>query len=91
MVTAIRFSSNRVVAARDDFRMIHPDRTWENFKYLQKGFEGSRRVRLFYYEGTIEILMLGGQHELFKSIIGFLIETFLFSRRTEFLPAGSTT
>lgn len=48
-------------------------------------------MRLFYYNGTIEILMPGEARELFKSIIGFLIETFLFHRAIEFKPTGSMT
>ncbi|GAC1491479.1 MAG: hypothetical protein NVS2B14_03870 [Chamaesiphon sp.] len=35
--------------------------------------------------------MPGEAHELFKSIIGFLIETFLFHRALEFKPTGSMT
>ena len=35
--------------------------------------------------------MPGEVHELFKSVIGFLIETFLFSRAIEFKPTGSMT
>ena len=35
--------------------------------------------------------MPGEAHELFKSIIGFLIETFLFNRAIEFKPTGSMT
>ena len=51
--------------------------SWEQFKHIQKGFEDSRRCRLFYYSGTIEILMPGRDHEFFKTLIGYLIETFL--------------
>jgi Uma2 family endonuclease len=81
----------RVEIGRGDVRTIQWGRTWEQFKHLQKGFENTRGVRLFYYNGTIEILMPGEAHELFKSIIGFLIETFLFSRAIEFKPTGSMT
>jgi Uma2 family endonuclease len=35
--------------------------------------------------------MPGLNHELFKSIIGFLIEAFLFHQKIEFKPTGSTT
>ncbi|MBD1915339.1 Uma2 family endonuclease [Phormidium sp. FACHB-322] len=81
----------RVETGHGDIRTIQPGRTWEQFKHLQKGFENTRGLRLFYYNGTIEILMPGEAHELFKSVIGFLIETFLFSRGIEFKPTGSMT
>lgn len=74
-----------------DVRTVQQGRTWEQFKHLQKGFENTRGLRLSYYDGTIEILMPGEAHELFKSVIGFLIETFLFNRGIEFKPTGSMT
>jgi Uma2 family endonuclease len=81
----------RVETGHGDVRTIQRGRSWEQFRHLQKGFENTRGVRLFYYNGTIEILMPGEAHELFKSIIGFLIETFLFQRAIEFKPTGSMT
>jgi Uma2 family endonuclease len=74
-----------------DQRIVHHDRTWEQFKHIQSGFEGSSVVRLFYYNGTIEILMPGENHEFFKTIIGFLVELFLAEQGIEFIPAGSMT
>lgn len=91
MTLATSPSPIRVETGHGDVRTIQPGRTWQQFKHLQKGFENSRGLRLFYYNGTIEILMPGEAHELFKSVIGFLIETFLFSRGIEFKPTGSMT
>jgi Uma2 family endonuclease len=91
MTIATHSSLIRVETGRGDIRTIQPERTWEQFKHLQKGFENTRGVKLFYYNGTIEILMPGEAHELFKSIIGFLIETFLFHQGIEFKPTGSVT
>ncbi|MGI8934622.1 MAG: Uma2 family endonuclease [Phormidesmis sp.] len=91
MKAATRSTSTRVEIARGDVLTIQQGRTWEQFKHLQKGFENSRGIRLFYFDGTVEILMPGKAHELFQSIIGFLIETFLFQRELEFEPTGSMT
>jgi Uma2 family endonuclease len=74
-----------------DQRIVHHGRTWEQFKHIQSGFEGSSVVRLFYYNGTIEILIPGENHEFFKTIIGFLVELFLVEQGIEFIPAGSMT
>ena len=74
-----------------DQRIVHHGHTWEQFKLIQQGFEGSSGVRLFYYNGTIEILMPGEDHEFFKTIIGYLVESFLLDRGIEFIPAGSMT
>jgi Uma2 family endonuclease len=74
-----------------DQSMIHADRTWEQFKLIQQSFEASPDVRLFYFNGTIEILMPGRLHELFKSIIGMLLEIFFVENGIEFEPTGSMT
>jgi Uma2 family endonuclease len=80
-----------VTLSKDDCRTTHRNRTWEQFKLIQQGFEHSPGIRLSYYQGTIEILMPGTPHELFKRIIGFLIETFLVDREIDFTPTGSAT
>ncbi|KAM3108925.1 Uma2 family endonuclease [Phormidesmis sp. 146-33] len=74
-----------------DQRIVYPGRTWEQFKHIQKGFEDSIGVRLFYYDGTIEILMPGREHELFGHIIGWLITCFLAQKGIFFQPTGSMT
>lgn len=73
-----------------DQRIVHHG-TWEQFKLIQKGFEGSPGVRLFYYQKTIEILMPGREHEIFASIIGYLITTFLTENGVFFQPTRSMT
>jgi Uma2 family endonuclease len=65
--------------------------SWVHFQLLRQGFENSRFVRLFYYDGMIEIIMPGRSHELFKRLIGLMIEAFLLDRDLEFVPTGSMT
>ncbi|MCY7278688.1 MAG: Uma2 family endonuclease [Phormidesmis sp. CAN_BIN44] len=65
--------------------------TWEKFKLMQQASEDSPGVRLAYYDGTIEILMPGQDHEFFKSLIGYLIETFFYDKGIQFKPTGSMT
>jgi Uma2 family endonuclease len=73
-----------------DQRIVHHG-TWEQFKFIQKGFDGSPGVRLFYYKGAIEILMPGHEHEIFASIIGYLVTTFLTEKGIFFQPTRSIT
>lgn len=73
-----------------DQRIVHHG-TWEQFKFIQKGFDGSPGVRLFYYEGAIEILMPGQDHETFSRIIGYLVTTFLVEQGIFFKPTGAMT
>ena len=73
-----------------DQRIVHHG-TWEQFKFIQKGFDGSPGVRLSYYDETIEILMPGREHEIFASIIGYLVTTFLAEKGIFFQPTRSMT
>lgn len=70
-------------------RFIHSGHTWEQFKLIQKGFENSPGVRVAYYQGTIEILMPGQDHEFFSRIIGMLLNVFFEEIGIEFSPTGS--
>jgi Uma2 family endonuclease len=90
-ILALRGYAIEVVIGKGDVRTIQRGKTWAQFEYLQKGFEDTRGVKLFYYNGTIEILMPGAAHELFKKIIAILIEVFLLDRKIEFEPTGSMT
>jgi Uma2 family endonuclease len=81
----------QLIEKTSDHLTLYPDRTWEQFKLIQKGLEGSPGVRLFYYDGTIEILMPGLPHEIFKKIIGYLIETFFFEKQIKVTPTGSVS
>jgi Uma2 family endonuclease len=74
-----------------DHHIVHSGRSWEQFKLIQKGFEQSPGVRLFYYNGTIEILMPGREHELFGRVIGYLVVTFLIKKGIFFQPTGAMT
>ena len=69
--------------------LLQYDRTWEQFKHIQKGLEGSPGVRLAFYDGVVEIFMPGQAHEIFKKIIGFLLETFFFENGINVVPTGS--
>jgi Uma2 family endonuclease len=74
-----------------DQRIVLSGRTWEQFKLIQKGFEDSPGVRLFYFDGTIEILMPGREHEVFKGIIAILLVIYFEENGIEFEPTGSMT
>jgi Uma2 family endonuclease len=91
MISSTRTSPIEVAIGRGDVRTIQRGKTWKQFEHLQQGFEHTRGVKLFYYNGTVEILMPGAAHELFKKIIAILIEVFLLDRKIEFEPTGSMT
>jgi Uma2 family endonuclease len=74
-----------------DQRLVIAGRTWEQFKLIQEGFEDFPGSRLFYYNGIIEILMPGRDHEVFKGIIALLLGIFFEEVGIEFEPTGSMT
>lgn len=70
---------------------VHPDRTWDQFKLMEQALSGSLGTRLAYFEGTIEVFMPGLAHEIFRKIIGYLIETFFLEQQVQVIPMGSVT
>jgi Uma2 family endonuclease len=72
-------------------RITYDDRTWEQFKLIEQGLAGLSGLRLFYFDGKVEILMPSKSHELFKKSIAVLVEAFLFEREIEFEATGSMT
>lgn len=74
-----------------DQRLVCSGTSWQQFKSIQAGFSESPGIRLFYYRGTLEIVSTSPEHEIFKSIIGYLITTFLIRKGIKFFPTGSMT
>jgi Uma2 family endonuclease len=82
-----QFGSNAVQTSADRFITIKGD--WAHFKLIQKGCEQNSGTRLFYFDGTIEILMTGRSHELFSHLIGNLLSFFLAYQGIDFFPFGT--
>lgn len=75
----------------DNQSFVLPGRhSWEDFKAIQ-AVMNQRGIRLTYLDGVIEFMTLGEYHESIKTIIGFLIEYYLFTQGIEFFPVGSAT
>ncbi len=74
-----------------DQRIVHYGRSWQQFKSIQTGFDQAPGVRLFYYDGTVEVLMPGREHELFSWVIGHLIGLLLAQKGVFFQPTGAMT
>jgi Uma2 family endonuclease len=82
---------SQILEKPTDQQLVHSGHTWEQFKLIQRGFAGFSGVRLAYYDGTIEILMPGRDHEMFASFIGYLVMTFLLTKGIRFKPTRSMT
>ena len=75
----------------EDKVAVYYDRTWEQFKHIQKGLQGSPGVRLFFYEGVVEVFIPGQPHEIFKKVLAALLEAFFFEWNIRIVPTGSVT
>jgi Uma2 family endonuclease len=74
-----------------DQHLVYGGITWQQFKLIQAGFAESPGVKLSYYNGEIEIIMPGREHEVFSRVIGFMIGLFCLENNIEFEPTGSMT
>jgi Uma2 family endonuclease len=72
-------------------RLTHSGMSWHQFKLLQESFDGSPGIRLFYYQGAVEILAVSREHEIFSELIGLLLADYFVTKGLEFTPTGSFT
>lgn len=64
---------------------------WQQFKAIQALIEQQSGTKISYLDGVIELMTLGEEHETIKSMIGFLVELYLFNQGIDFIPVGSAT
>lgn len=72
-------------------RLILPGwHSWQQFKAIAASMS-EIPVRISYVDGCIELMTIGEQHEIIKTILGFLLELYLCEMGTNFIPVGSAT
>ncbi|MEQ8975242.1 MAG: hypothetical protein RIE73_33265 [Coleofasciculus sp. C1-SOL-03] len=74
-----------------DQRFTHSGINWQQFRFIQAGFNNSPGIRLFYYKGEVEILAVSQDHELFSRTIAGLLFDYFVEKGIEFYPTGSFT
>ncbi len=65
--------------------------SWADFQTLEGIIRQESKLRITYLDGVIELMPTGEEHESIKSMLGLLIELYLFNQGIEFLPVGSAT
>ncbi|WP_427161738.1 Uma2 family endonuclease [Aliinostoc sp. HNIBRCY26] len=65
--------------------------TWEEFETIENLTADAAGLRITYFDGYIEFMTLGEQHEMIKTIIGFLIELYSCEIGMNLIPVGSAT
>ncbi|MCF4967746.1 Uma2 family endonuclease [Nostoc sp. CMAA1605] len=65
--------------------------TWEEFETIENLTADAAGLRITYFDGCIEFMTLGEQHEMIKSVIGILLALYFFEKGINFIPVGSAT
>lgn len=65
--------------------------TWEEFETIETLTADAAGLRITYLDGCIEFMTLGEQHEMIKTILGFLLELYFCEKGINFIPVGSAT
>jgi Uma2 family endonuclease len=74
-----------------DQRFTHSGVSWEQFQLIQEAFSDSPGIRLFYYQGEVEILAVSQDHEFFSRLICSLVIDYFVAKGIEFYPTGACT
>ncbi|MDY6936470.1 MAG: Uma2 family endonuclease [Cyanobacteriota bacterium] len=64
---------------------------WQTYEALVRDLGRSRRLRLTYHLGKLEIMVPSPEHELYKETLGRLVETLAEELDVRIYPLGSTT
>ncbi|WP_016951037.1 Uma2 family endonuclease [Anabaena sp. PCC 7108] len=64
---------------------------WENYEALLNDLGDSLQYRVTYLDGVIELVSPSRRHEIRKTVIGSLLESYFQEKRIRYFPLGSTT
>jgi Uma2 family endonuclease len=65
--------------------------SWEQFEALEALIIDAPGLRITYLDGCVEFMTLSEQHEMIKTILGFLIELYFCEINMRVIPVGSAT
>lgn len=65
--------------------------TWEEFEKIEALTADAPGLRITYLDGCVEFMTIGEQHEILKSFLAILLETYFFELGINFIPVGSAT
>jgi Uma2 family endonuclease len=65
--------------------------SWQIYESLLNELSSSRRLRLTYYRGNLEIMVPSPEYERYKKIVGRFVETLAEELELDIDPLGSTT
>ncbi|MDJ0615881.1 MAG: Uma2 family endonuclease [Calothrix sp. MO_192.B10] len=65
--------------------------SWQTYETLLQELNHSRRLRLTYNQGNLEIMAPSPEHEIYKKAMGRFVETIAEELEIRIYPLGSTT
>jgi Uma2 family endonuclease len=84
-------SIKEIISVKEQ-RFVLPGRhSWQQFKAIQSLMAEVPGVRVSDLDGCVELMTIGEEHEIIKTIIGLLLGLYFLERRIEFIPVGSAT
>ncbi|MEH2421409.1 MAG: Uma2 family endonuclease [Nostoc sp.] len=82
---------NKITTLQEQRFFLPGHYTWEEFEKLEALTADAPGLRITYLDGCVEFMTLGEQHEIIKSILAILLETYFFEIGINFIPVGSAT
>jgi Uma2 family endonuclease len=65
--------------------------SWEQFEAIESLMADSPGLRITYFDGWIEFMTVGEEHEQIKSVLAIFIGLYFFEKGINFIPVGSAT
>lgn len=82
---------NKITTLQEQWFLLPGHYTWEEFEKLEALTADAPGLRITYLDGCVEFMTFGEQHEIIKSILAILLETYFFEIGINFIPVGSAT
>lgn len=73
-------------------RFLLPGRySWQQFRTIQSTLQDISQIKITFLDGWIELMTLGEDHEMIKSMIALLLGLYFLEKQIDFIPVGSAT
>ncbi|GFZ95945.1 Uma2 family endonuclease [Okeania sp. KiyG1] len=74
-----------------DRLLISTDISWNIYENLLDYLGNSPYFKVIYHRGTLQIMSPSSRHEIYKKMLGMLVENYCLETGIRFYPLGSTT
>ena len=83
---------DKVTSTPEEQRFVLPGlHSWQQFEAIEAAIAELPGVRITYFDGWVELMTIGENHEMIKSLIALLLGLYFLEKQIEFIPVGSAT